>query len=193
MEEHTSSVSSEGVAREENAFAEAAARAVRLGELARGAAEESMRVTEGRHPLVSQSGEKSVQHKILLVEDDPISARLIEYALTKHGYGVTTASNGMAGLRFVHEGNPDLVVLDIMLPGIDGFDVLSRLRSKGHDMPVVMCSGLAGEDDRKTAVQLGADEYLVKPVSPSAVIDAVEKLLGQGRKGHTAVVEEAHG
>ena len=85
------------------------------------------------------------------------------------------------------------MVLDVMLPGIDGFEVLSRLRSQGYRVPVVVCSGLAGEEDRKTATQLGADDYLVKPVSPSAVIEAVEKLLGQKQDGHAAVMEQTHG
>lgn len=134
-----------------------------------------------------------VKERILLVEDDPVSTRVTEYALSKQGYDVITAANGLAALRVVREESPALIVLDVMLPGIDGFEVLSRLRRGGGALPVVMCSGLGGEAERRTAFQLGASEYLVKPVAPSAIKDAVARLLPSERPSHSVPLGETHG
>lgn len=115
--------------------------------------------------------------KILVIEDDPAASKLMQYALTQHGYEVLIASNGSDGLRKVREEGPALVILDVMLPGMDGFEVCHRLRTEGDGLPIVMLSEKAREADRMTGFKLGANEYLVKPVSPSTVISVVDDLM----------------
>lgn len=115
--------------------------------------------------------------KILVIEDDPASSKLMQYALTQHGYEVLIASNGSDGLRKARTEGPALVILNVMLPGMDGFEVCHRLRIEGDGLPIVMLSEKAREADRATGFRLGANEYLIKPVSPSKVISVVDDLM----------------
>lgn len=119
--------------------------------------------------------------KILVVDDDPAGQRLIKYMLTPEGYDVITASNGILGLQMATQQSPDLVLLDIMLPGIDGFEVCRRLRegSNTADISIVMLSGKAQETDRDTGLKMGADAYLIKPVDRQELIDTVSKLVNE--------------
>jgi len=118
-----------------------------------------------------------VDKKILVIEDDPASSKLMQYALTQHGYEVLIASNGSDGLRKARTEGPALVILNVMLPGMDGFEVCHRLRIEGDGLPIVMLSDKAREADRATGFKLGANEYLIKPVSPSTVINVVDDLM----------------
>jgi len=117
--------------------------------------------------------------KILVIEDDPGSLRLIEYTLEQEGYQVLTAPNGLEGLRKALKENPDLVVLDVMLPGIDGFEICHRLRVEPQtaQLPILMLSAKSQEVDKATGLKEGADYYLTKPVVPSEVINRVGILL----------------
>ena len=115
--------------------------------------------------------------KILVIEDDPASSKLMQYALAQHGYEVLIASNGSDGLRKAREEGPALVILNVMLPGMDGFEVCHRLRVEGDGLPIVMLSEKVREADRATGFKLGANEYLIKPVSPSTVISVVDDLM----------------
>ena len=117
--------------------------------------------------------------KILVVEDDPATLRLVDYSLRHNGYQVFTASNGLEGLRKVQDEKPDLVILDVMLPGIDGFEICHRLRSEPDtaQMPVLMFSAKAQEIDRDTGLKVGADDYLSKPADPAEIVKRVEGLL----------------
>ncbi len=117
--------------------------------------------------------------KILVIEDDPGSLRLIEYTLEQEGYQVLTATNGLEGLRKALKENIDLVVLDVMLPGIDGFEICHRLRAEPRtaQLPILMLSAKAQEVDKTTGLKEGADYYLTKPVVPSEVINRVGILL----------------
>lgn len=115
--------------------------------------------------------------KILVIEDDPASSKLMQYALTQHGYEVLIASNGSDGLRKARAEGPALVILNVMLPGMDGFEVCHRLRIEGDGLPIVMLSEKAREADRATGFKLGANEYLIKPVSPSTVVNVVDDLM----------------
>ena len=119
--------------------------------------------------------------KILVIEDDPASLRLMQYTLGHGGYEVLTALNGMEGLKKAQSEEPDLVILDIMLPGIDGFEICHRLRAEPQtaQLPIIMLSGKAREVDKETGLKVGADDYLIKPASPSEIIDKVESLLAQ--------------
>jgi DNA-binding response OmpR family regulator len=117
--------------------------------------------------------------RILLIEDDPSVLRAISYMLEKEGYDVLTAMNGLVGLRKAKEENPDLLILDVMLPGIDGFEVCHRLRAESQtaQLPILMLSAKGQAADRSTGLQVGADEYLTKPVERSVLLSKIEALL----------------
>lgn len=124
--------------------------------------------------------------RILLVEDDPSAIRLVSYTLEGEGYEVLTASNGLEGLRKAREDKPDLLVLDVMLPGLDGFEVCRRLRADAETakLPVLMLSAKAQEIDKTTGLKMGADDYLPKPADPAEIVARVSKLLqGNGTGG----------
>ena len=119
--------------------------------------------------------------KILVVDDDPAGQRLIKYMLTPEGYEVITASNGILGLQMATQQSPDLIILDIMLPGLDGFEVCRRLREGVNtaNISIVMLSGKAQETDRDTGLKMGANAYLIKPVDRQELIDTVNKLVNE--------------
>ena len=130
--------------------------------------------------------------KILVIEDDPASSKLMQYALTRHGYEVLIASNGSDGLRKARTEGPALVILNVMLPGMDGFEVCHRLRIEGDGLPIVMLSEKVREADRATGFKLGANEYLIKPVSPSTVISVVDDLMVLSSVGVESARLEKH-
>jgi two-component system alkaline phosphatase synthesis response regulator PhoP len=134
--------------------------------------------------------ETLMDKKILVIEDDPATLRLIDYSLRHGGYQVLTASNGLEGMRKVQYEKPDLVILDVMLPGIDGFEICHRLRSEPRmaQLPILMLSAKAQEIDKATGVKVGADDYLAKPADPSEIVSRVESLLAQ--KKHAAPARE---
>jgi len=121
--------------------------------------------------------------KILVVEDDPAALRLVSYTLESEGYEVITAVNGLEGLRKARQETPDLMVLDIMLPGVDGFEVCHRLRSDPERtqarMPVLMLTAKSQEEDREMGSKVGGDLYLAKPATPEELTEAVRALLAQ--------------
>lgn len=114
---------------------------------------------------------------ILIVEDEYAVARGIEYALTQEGYEVSVARTGEDGLREALERAPDLVILDVRLPGIDGFEVLRRLRGSGAKMPVLFLTAREEEVDRVIGLELGADDYLTKPFSLRELSVRVQAIL----------------
>jgi two-component system alkaline phosphatase synthesis response regulator PhoP len=103
--------------------------------------------------------------KILVIEDDPTTLRLTKYTLEHEGYQVLTASNGLEGLKKARSEKPDLIMLDVMLPGIDGFEICHRLRAEPQtaQLPVLMLSAKARETDKATGLKVGADDYIIKP------------------------------
>jgi len=119
--------------------------------------------------------------KILVVEDDPSALRLIQYTLQYEGYEVLTATNGLAGLKKAQNEEPDLVILDVMLPGMDGFEICHRLRGEPQtaDLPILMLSAKAQEADKITGLKVGADDYVTKPADTAEIIRRVERLLAQ--------------
>jgi len=128
--------------------------------------------------------------KILIIEDDPATSRLVDYSLKHEGYQVFTASNGLDGIRQALEVTLDLIILDVMLPGMDGFEICHRLRSdsKTEDLPILMFSAKAQDIDRSTGLLVGADEYLTKPASPSDIVACVQTLLK--KKSHSVIHKE---
>ncbi len=120
-------------------------------------------------------------HTILLIEDDPPSARLAEVILQAEGHRVTVAANGLQGLNIARENPPDLILLDLMLPGVDGFEVLNRLRRdpRTANVRVVVVSAKGQAEDRQTAAKLGVDGYLTKPYKKNELLEIVKPLLAE--------------
>jgi len=103
--------------------------------------------------------------KILVIEDDPGSLRLIRYTLEREGYQVLTATDGLEGLRKAQNKEPDLIVSDLMLPGIDGFEICRCLRAEPQtaELPIFILSAVVSEIDNETKLKVGADDYISKP------------------------------
>ncbi len=114
---------------------------------------------------------------ILIVEDEFAVARGVEYALQQEGYDVRVARSGEEGLEFATQQAPDLLVLDVRLPGIDGFEVLRRLRASGSKAPVLFLTARDDEVDKVIGLELGADDYLTKPFSLRELMSRIKALL----------------
>jgi two-component system phosphate regulon response regulator PhoB len=121
--------------------------------------------------------------RILVVDDEPDIIALVAYHLARAGYRVSTASTGMEALHAAREEQPALVVLDLMLPELSGFQVLERMRADGAlaDIPVLMLTARREEPDRVEGLSLGADDYLVKPFSPPELVLRVRNILRRTR------------
>ena len=113
---------------------------------------------------------------ILIVEDDPSTLEIVELYLRRDGHKVLKSQDGTEGLRLAREAQPDLVVLDLMLPGMDGMEVCRTLRGES-DVPVVMLTARVEEDDRLAGLDLGADDYITKPFSPRELAARVRAVL----------------
>ena len=114
---------------------------------------------------------------ILIVEDEHAVARGIQYALQQEGYEVAVARSGEEGLEIATRQAPDLVVLDVRLPGMDGFEVLRRLRAAGAKMPVLVLTARDDEVDKVIGLELGADDYLTKPFGLRELMSRIKALL----------------
>ena len=114
---------------------------------------------------------------ILVVDDDPTVSDVVRRYLERAGYSVTLAGDGRDALAAYERVRPDLVVLDLMLPGIDGLEVCRRLRSTPAGVPIVMLTALGEEADRVLGLQLGADDYVTKPFSPRELVLRVQSVL----------------
>ncbi len=113
--------------------------------------------------------------KILVVDDEPPIVRLMGFILARHGHQILSAVNGEQALEMVREHNPDIVLLDIMMPRIDGYEVARTLRAdpKYARLPIIMLSAKAQEEDIQKGIEVGVDEYITKPFSPEHVVHAV--------------------
>jgi two-component system response regulator MprA len=118
---------------------------------------------------------------ILVIDDDRHITDLLRRALAHAGYSVATAATGMEGLRAVIDRAPDLVVLDVMLPELDGFEVCRRLREGGTAAPVLMLTARGEVPDRVEGLRNGADDYLIKPFALDELLARVEALLRRGQ------------
>jgi two-component system phosphate regulon response regulator PhoB len=118
-------------------------------------------------------------HRILVVDDEPDITALVAYHLAKAGFRVSTASNGSEALKAAREERPDIVILDLMLPGVSGYDVLAELRKKEEtkEVGVILLTARREEVDRIRGLTLGADDYLTKPFSPQELSLRVGGLL----------------
>lgn len=119
---------------------------------------------------------------ILVVEDDQSLALGLTVNLRAEGFTVLTAPDGPKGLKMASEAKPDLVVLDLLLPGLDGFDVLKRLRARKREMPVIIMSARGELDDKLKGLGLGADDYVTKPFSLPELVARIHAALRRPRQ-----------
>lgn len=120
--------------------------------------------------------------KILVIEDDTFLRELIVQKLLKEGYEIVEAIDGEDGIKKVTEEKPDIILLDIILPGIDGFEVLKKIKEdeKVQDIPVIILSNLGQQDDIDKGIKLGAKDYLIKAeFTPGEIVEKVKSVLGQ--------------
>ena len=119
--------------------------------------------------------------KVLIVEDEPKTGDYLRQGLQEAGYTALLARTGPDGLHLALTEAPDLIVLDVMLPGLDGWQVLGALRQAGHEMPVLFLTARDQIEDRVKGLELGADDYLVKPFAFAELLARVRTLLRRGR------------
>ncbi|MCD6352194.1 MAG: response regulator [Armatimonadetes bacterium] len=120
--------------------------------------------------------------KVLVIEDRPDVAELIEVVLEEEGFDVAVAYDGKSGLEKFREDRPDLVLLDLILPDIHGFDVFQQMQAIDAEVPIVMLTGQARLSDRRTGIELGAEEYLVKPFASDELVKKVRAILDRQDK-----------
>jgi DNA-binding response OmpR family regulator len=132
---------------------------------------------------------RSVGQHVLVVDDDPTVSDVVRRYLEHAGFAVTLAADGPAALRAYSAQRPDLVVLDLMLPGLDGLEVCRRLRARPDEVPIVMLTALGEEADRVLGLQLGADDYVTKPFSPRELVLRVQSVLRRAARTPTTHVE----
>jgi two-component system, OmpR family, response regulator len=115
--------------------------------------------------------------QVLVVDDEPNIRELVEVALKFHGCSVTTAATGQEALRQADASGPDLIVLDVMLPDMDGFEVCRRLRALGNEVPVIFLTARDTSSDTVTGLAIGGDDYVTKPFSVEALVARVRAVL----------------
>ena len=120
------------------------------------------------------------QARILVVEDEPSIREVVSLYLRRAGYQVTVVADGHAALESLSAQMPDLVVLDLMLPGVDGLEITRWLRERG-DTPIIMLTARREEQDRIAGLEMGADDYVVKPFSPQELVSRVRAVLRRTR------------
>ncbi len=131
--------------------------------------------------------------KILIVEDEDSILMALEDDLSLEGYRVTGERNGARALEKAREGGFDLIILDLMLPGLDGLEVCKRLRAEGNSTPILMLTAKSQEIDKVLGLELGADDYVTKPFSPRELQARVKALLRRGRPENPSVERASFG
>jgi DNA-binding response OmpR family regulator len=128
------------------------------------------------------------QTSILVVEDEPSIAEVVSLYLRRAGYQVQVLADGSAALACMERQMPDLLILDIMLPGLDGLELTRWLRDRS-DVPIIMLTARRAETDRIAGLEMGADDYVVKPFSPQELVSRVRAVLRRTRPSGAAKVE----
>ena len=125
--------------------------------------------------------------RVLVVDDERVVTEVVERYLSLEGFDVSLASNGEEALRVAHEWAPDLIVLDLMLPGLDGLEVCRQIRTQSR-VPIIMLTARGEETDHVVGLELGADDYVVKPFSPRELVARVKSVLRRAtmEPGHLA-------
>jgi two-component system, OmpR family, response regulator ResD len=120
------------------------------------------------------------ENHILVVEDEPSVGEVVSLYLRRAGFGVTVVRDGRTALEILETKNPTLVVLDLMLPGMDGWEITRRLRARG-DIPIIMLTARREETDRIAGLEMGADDYVTKPFSPQELVSRVRAVMRRVR------------
>jgi len=115
--------------------------------------------------------------KILIVEDDLELLRLFQTVLKKEGYDVATAEDGLQAMRYLEKEYVDLIISDIMMPNVDGYELVSNLRNAGRQTPILLITAKDGFDDMRRGFSLGSDDYMVKPINVNELLLRVQALL----------------
>lgn len=118
--------------------------------------------------------------RILVVDDEMYIVNILDFSLESEGFRVQSAANGEEALRMAVDDTPDLIILDVMVPKIDGFDVCRALKAKEETkhVPIILLTAKDRDADRKKGEEVGCDAYMTKPFSPSRLIERVRELLG---------------
>jgi DNA-binding response OmpR family regulator len=122
-----------------------------------------------------------MKKRILLVEDEPNIVVSLTFLLERAGFDVATETNGQKALETILEDPPDTLVLDVMLPGLDGFEILRRVRAdqRVEKLPVLMLTAKGQREDRKNALEFGADKFITKPFSNAEIVEVVQDLVAR--------------
>jgi DNA-binding response OmpR family regulator len=124
----------------------------------------------------------AAQPRILVADDDADIRDLVEFKLTQAGYDVHAVADGVSAWTAFEQDRPELVVLDVMMPGMSGIDVLRRIReSEGASVPVLLLSAKSRDSDVDTGFEVGADDYVIKPFSPRELVHRVSGMLARAR------------
>ncbi|MBC7248068.1 MAG: response regulator [Actinobacteria bacterium] len=145
---------------------------------------------------MKMAAEEEEKYRILLIEDDPAISNVVELNLRLDNYEVFLASDGEEGLKMVDETDPDLIILDVMMPKIDGWQVLMKLKSEDRtrDIPVIMLTAIDDEQSKVIGLRGGADDYVPKPFSPLELAARVKVILdrvGRARRAPSQGSREA--
>jgi two-component system OmpR family response regulator len=127
--------------------------------------------------------------KVLVIDDEPNIRELVQVALSFHGCSVTTGATGQDALQLAYAFDPDLIVLDVLLPDIDGFEVCRRLRSTANDVPVIFLTARDTTTDTVTGLTIGGDDYITKPFSVEALVARVRAVLRRTDRSRGAATE----
>jgi two-component system OmpR family response regulator len=130
--------------------------------------------------------------KVLVVDDEPSIRELVQVALKFHGCAVTSGSSGKEALERAMTDSPDLIVLDVILPDIDGFEVCRRLRAQANDVPVIFLTARDTTSDTVTGLALGGDDYITKPFSVEALVARVRAVLRRATRQGKASGQDGH-
>lgn len=132
--------------------------------------------------------------RVLIVDDDPDILRLVSYNLSQAGFDVVTAGNGRKALETVQKHPPGLIILDLMLPDIDGMEVCRTLRQRENSrrIPIIMLTARSEEIDRVVGFELGADDYVMKPFSPRELVLRVKSILRRMKEDHSGALRVAN-
>ena len=123
---------------------------------------------------------------ILLVDDEASIVKLAQMYLEREGYQVQSVGDGMLALQFMRASQPDLLVLDVMLPGLDGFEVCRRIRAENHALPILMLTARDEDIDKILGLELGADDYMTKPFNPRELVARVKAILRRSERPATS-------
>lgn len=126
---------------------------------------------------LAAAADKATEAHVLIVDDEPELSESIAWRLESAGYSVTAVGNGIDALAVIAEEQPDVILLDLFIPGMNGLDVLRELRQNKHRVPVILISGRSDETDRVVALEMGADDFVVKPFSPRELVARIRSVL----------------